>query len=154
MNETKPSPTTADALLAQDAVLNSEMFSANRQKLLARLEAAKKQEKRGRKITLGVSFVCFVIMASLFVAASRQILDIGKWSENARTALAMVVILCFASSSLFAAVYLLRHRRELHRARRAAHQQTLNDVPQQLENLRKEIEVLRAQMKEQRHGSE
>jgi hypothetical protein len=138
-------------LLGQDTLLNSTGFEQNRRRLLERLEAAQWQEKRGRKITLLVSLGCFVVMLSIFTAASLKVVRIEEWPESLRTFLAMVIILCFVSSSLFAGVYLFRHRRELRLARKATHQQTLNELPQQLEIMRKEIELLRSELRDRKH---
>ena len=134
-----------NSLLAEDALLNSEVFDEHRRDLLSRLDKARAREKRARRITLVVCGTCLALTVALFVTDVRMV-DLGTAAESPEwvsTLLAMAIFLSPLAALLILSLYIFRYQRELVSARKAAYEQTLLAFPRQISELRKELDELR-----------
>jgi prepilin-type processing-associated H-X9-DG protein len=132
------------SLLMQDELLRSEKFDPHRRELLARLKEAAQRERKARKGVLAAGVLGALFILAIFGVA--RLPASQAWSEPLVFAVAIAVILTPVTILILFGIYLFRYRASLQRARKDARQQTLLEVPRQLEELRKEIEELRKQL--------
>ncbi len=133
----------AKQLLAADSGFGSTEANEQRQKLFARLEAAERKERRGRKIAIGFCAASLVITSLLFFVTTQKI-DTTAWTDPAKFVAVTAIIMFPVSALLILSVYLFSHRRSLRAARHELERQALADLPKQIAELRRELKDLRA----------
>ena len=124
------------ALLAQETLLQTPAFDASRLELLSRLDQARRRERLARWITLAAVSVALIVFSVLCAVNSHWIGNPALWPEWLKTTAALCMLLLPLSALLLAALYLLRHRRELYRARELVQQAAFAEVVRQVQELK------------------
>lgn len=134
----------ASALLAQDAWFDSPEHLEHRREVIRRLTRAAQREKQTRPAVVFAWVAGALVLAILCFLATREAV-IMSWPDWIRTALALVFILTPVTMLLLLGIYLFRYRLELVRAKRQARQQALMELPKRLDQMRRELDELKAQ---------
>ena len=142
MTEFKNSSEFVKALLVQEPTLDAAAYREHRRKLLDRLAAAERQERRGRYISIAAAVIA-PALSTLYLAAIFKARTEEPPPEWMQYILMMGIILLPFTAILLVAVYFFRHRRELRHARNDVYSSALLDLPRQIEELRRQIEELR-----------
>lgn len=133
-----------EALLAQDGFFASPELAKHRRAVVERLAQARQRERRARKFVLAAGGAALIIVGSVFAGAAYEVTH-AAWPDWVRMVLAMIFILSPLTALLLLCVYLFRYRIELGRAKTAAREQALNEIPRQISQLREELDELRRQ---------
>jgi prepilin-type N-terminal cleavage/methylation domain-containing protein/prepilin-type processing-associated H-X9-DG protein len=137
-------------LLAQDDFLSSPELVEHRRQVLARLAQARTRERRARRLLFFAWGGCIALVALVFVIAARHVGEASDWPDPLRYSLAMAILLSPVVAALLLGIYLFRYRSELVRAKTAAREQALLDIPRQLNELREQLRELKAREKKER----
>ena len=144
MNSARLPDDFVESLLAQDDFLGSPELAEHRRKVMERLGQARRMEGRARKFVLAACLAAFTIVGAIFAGAAYEIthVPLPTWAVML---VALVVILSPLTALLLICIYLFRYRLELARAKKAARDQALAEIPRQLNQLRQELTELRKQ---------
>src|ERR1051326_5635330 len=145
MNATQLPDDFVESLLAQDSFFASSELAEHRRRVIDRLTEARKKEKRARKFVLIAWGAAIAIVGAVFAGAAYEVTQSSVWPDWVTMVLALVVLLSPLTALLLLGLYLFRYRWELVRARKAAREQALSEIPRQLKELRQELDRLRKQ---------
>jgi prepilin-type N-terminal cleavage/methylation domain-containing protein/prepilin-type processing-associated H-X9-DG protein len=140
------------SLLMQEDFFGSKEFEMHRRELLAKLEEAGQREKKARKWTMAAALGCGLFFAVLYALAASLVKHAENLPEGLVVAVALAVILSPVTVLILVGVYFFRYRLVLLRRRKEARDQTLQELPRQLNELRKDIEQLRQQLGEKKQS--
>jgi general secretion pathway protein G len=111
---------------------------------MERLTRARQLEQRARRFVWAACSAALITVGAIFAGAAYEVTH-AAWPDWMRMLLAMLFILSPLTALLLTCLYLFRYQLELGRAKRAARDQALNEIPRQISQLRQELEELRRQ---------
>ena len=135
MNET-PKRDFLEALLAEESILRTPAFDANRVALLDRLDKARRLERSSRRITLGALVVALLVFGLLSAVNVHWIGDPTLWPAWLKNIAALCMLLFPFAALVLTGIYLFRYRRELHRSRSLVQQAAFAEVVRQVHELK------------------